>query len=599
MSARMIFARFLILLLLQIALFITAASQTAMDSLKIRLNTSGNTVSEKAILASRIAEQFMGSNLDSARYYSAFGLHLSLSNNFPAGVFKNSCILGKTALAKDSINSAIGIFERARKYTDLLEDKRDALCVYLLLGYAYDMKQDYFQAHEALYSGLKIAEDTRDSMFLYSYFNNLGVHYMAIKDYSKSHDCFQNALQVHRELRPEQVRFTVASIYSNLGVVFINLEQPDSAEYYLRRALAMPEVAGNFYGLFNLHMNLGLAWSARGEYDSALYYYQLAGMAIDSLSGHFEGTIAPLRAGHYCDVGKVYFQKGDLQKSKEYLQKSLEFSETEPNFETESDAYLKLSEIAEKQGDIASSLKYLKKYLLLKDILFEKKTDEKISRLTLEYEFEQKLKESRQKMELAELRSHRKEIIYLFIIVTVIGILISLFLLYRLQRNKARRKHLEEIAVRLEKEKISEELDYKNKELTTNVLYLLKKNEFILSISQKLREVIDKLNDQDTRVLRSILNELENTSSNDTWDEFEVRFKEVHTQFYNRLSHQFPDLTAQDLRLCAFLRLNMTNKEIAAITFQSLDSLKTARYRLRKKLGMDRDDNLVAFLTKI
>ncbi len=599
MSARMIFARFLILLLLQIALFITAASQTAMDSLKIRLNTSGNTVSEKAILASRIAEQFMGSNLDSARYYSAFGLHLSLSNNFPAGVFKNSCILGKTALAKDSINSAIGIFERARKYTDLLEDKRDALCVYLLLGYAYDMKQDYFQAHEALYSGLKIAEDTRDSMFLYSYFNNLGVHYMAIKDYSKSHDCFQNALQVHRELRPEQVRFTVASIYSNLGVVFINLEQPDSAEYYLRRALAMPEVAGNFYGLFNLHMNLGLAWSARGEYDSALYYYQLAGMAIDSLSGHFEGTIAPLRAGHYCDVGKVYFQKGDLQKSKEYLQKSLEFSETEPNFETESDAYLKLSEIAEKQGDIASSLKYLKKYLLLKDILFEKKTDEKISRLTLEYEFEQKLKESRQKMELAELRSHRKEIIYLFIIVTVIGILISLFLLYRLQRNKARRKHLEEIAVRLEKEKISEELDYKNKELTTNVLYLLKKNEFILSISQKLKEVIDNLNDKDTKGLMSILNELENTSSSDTWEEFEVRFKEVHTQFYNRLSHQFPDLTAQDLRLCAFLRLNMTNKEIAAITFQSLDSLKTARYRLRKKLGMDRDDNLVAFLTKI
>jgi tetratricopeptide (TPR) repeat protein len=595
----MIFARFLILFLLQIALFITAASQTAMDSLKTRLTSSSTTVSEKAILASRIAEQFMGTNLDSAKYYSAFGLHLSLSNKLPAGVFKNSCILGKTALAKDSINSAIGIFEKAREYTDLLEDKRDALCVYLLLGYAFDMKQEYYPAHEALYTGLKIAEDTRDSIFLYSYFNNLGAHYMAIKDYAKSHDCFQNALEVHRKLRPEQVRFPVASIYSNLGVVFINLEQPDSAEYYLRKALAMPEVAGNFYGLFNLYMNLGLTWSARGEYDSSLYYYQLAGMAIDSLSGRFEGTIAPLRAGHYCDIGKVLFQKGDLQKSKEYLKKSLEFSATEPNLESESDAYMKLSEIAEKQGDIASSLQYLKKYLLLKDILFDKKTDEKITRLTLEYEFEQKLKENRQKMELAELRSHRKEIIYLFIIVTIIGILISLFLLYRLQRNKARRKHLEEIAIRLEKEKISEELDYKNKELATNVLYLLKKNEFIAAISNKLEQVLDKVKEDDARSLRSIITELEKTKEDDTWQEFELRFKEVHTQFYNRLSHQFPDLTAQDLRLCAFLRLNMTNKEIAAITYQSLESLKTARYRLRKKMGMERDENLVAFLTRI
>jgi DNA-binding CsgD family transcriptional regulator len=65
------------------------------------------------------------------------------------------------------------------------------------------------------------------------------------------------------------------------------------------------------------------------------------------------------------------------------------------------------------------------------------------------------------------------------------------------------------------------------------------------------------------------------------------------------LGRQFPNLTAQDLRLCAFLRLNMTNKEIAAITYQSLESLKTARYRLRKKLGLERDENLVAFLIRI
>jgi DNA-binding CsgD family transcriptional regulator len=153
--------------------------------------------------------------------------------------------------------------------------------------------------------------------------------------------------------------------------------------------------------------------------------------------------------------------------------------------------------------------------------------------------------------------------------------------------------------MQLENEKISEELEYKNKELTTNVIYLLKKNEFIASIAQRLNEVLGKLSEEDARILKGIIKELNNTVEDDTWVEFEVRFKEVHSNFYTRLSNQFPDLTAQELRLCAFLKLNMTNKEIAAITYQSTESLKTARYRLRKKLEIDRDENLVAFLTRI
>jgi DNA-binding CsgD family transcriptional regulator len=154
--------------------------------------------------------------------------------------------------------------------------------------------------------------------------------------------------------------------------------------------------------------------------------------------------------------------------------------------------------------------------------------------------------------------------------------------------------------VRLEKEKISEELDYKNKELTTNVLYLLKKNEMIASISQQLNVLMAKMGEESTRNLRGIINQLDKeTEEIDAWKEFELRFKEVHSDFYQKLSRDYPLLTAQELRLCAFLRLNMTNKEIASITFQTTESLKTARYRLRKKLGIDRDENLVAFLTRL
>ena len=82
------------------------------------------------------------------------------------------------------------------------------------------------------------------------------------------------------------------------------------------------------------------------------------------------------------------------------------------------------------------------------------------------------------------------------------------------------------------------------------------------------------------------------------WNDFELRFQEVHVGFYKNLSEEFPALSPKELRLCAFLRLNMTSKEIAEITFQSLGSLKTSRHRIRKKLDLAREDSLITFLTK-
>jgi DNA-binding CsgD family transcriptional regulator len=88
-------------------------------------------------------------------------------------------------------------------------------------------------------------------------------------------------------------------------------------------------------------------------------------------------------------------------------------------------------------------------------------------------------------------------------------------------------------------------------------------------------------------------------SSTKMWDEFEIRFKEVHKDFYNELHKAHPDLTLNEVKICAFLRLNMSTKEISAITHQSVKSINMARFRLRKKLHIDRDENLIAYLKSL
>ena len=148
----------------------------------------------------------------------------------------------------------------------------------------------------------------------------------------------------------------------------------------------------------------------------------------------------------------------------------------------------------------------------------------------------------------------------------------------------------------MEKVHLNEDLEFRNKELTTHVMYLLKKNEFLISISEKLVEIQDSLGPEAGKPILDIVKELRSNVDSTVWEEFEVRFQQVHQNFYHKLNEAFPGLTPNEKKLCAFLHLNMTTKDISAITFQSPKSIQVARTRLRKRLGIDRDENLVSFL---
>ena len=82
-------------------------------------------------------------------------------------------------------------------------------------------------------------------------------------------------------------------------------------------------------------------------------------------------------------------------------------------------------------------------------------------------------------------------------------------------------------------------------------------------------------------------------------NDFELYFKKLYTGFHETLQKKYPDLTSNEIRLCALLKLEMNTKEISSITFQSIRAIETARLRLRKKLGIPRDINLNNFCVKL
>ena len=153
----------------------------------------------------------------------------------------------------------------------------------------------------------------------------------------------------------------------------------------------------------------------------------------------------------------------------------------------------------------------------------------------------------------------------------------------------------------LEKEVHEREIEFKNKEMVINVMSLMKKNEMLAELSEKLVHIEQEATSSESReTIKKVARELQKSQEEEIWKEFSTRFKEVHGEFYNTLLHKFPTLSPNELKLCAFLRLNMSSKDIAELTGQRVSTLETARYRLRQKLGIANSDvNLITFLSSI
>lgn len=99
--------------------------------------------------------------------------------------------------------------------------------------------------------------------------------------------------------------------------------------------------------------------------------------------------------------------------------------------------------------------------------------------------------------------------------------------------------------------------------------------------------------------LRNVIRMVDNNEEIDEdWENFIKSFDQVHADFYKRLNKRFADLSPTDYKLCTYLRMNLTSKEIASLMNISLRSVETNRYRLRKKLNLDHDENLTQFILK-
>ncbi len=171
----------------------------------------------------------------------------------------------------------------------------------------------------------------------------------------------------------------------------------------------------------------------------------------------------------------------------------------------------------------------------------------------------------------------------------------------RIEQEDIRRKEIEkreQQIITLEKEKLESELTLKSKELATSTITLIRKNEVLATIKEEIMQQKAALGSQyPNKYYEKIIRLLdENLSSEDDWAIFQANFDRIHENFFRHLHERYPELTPNDLRFCAYLRLNLSSKDIAHLMNISLKGVEMGRARIRKKIGLPSTKSLTEFM---
>ncbi len=438
----------------------------------------------------------------------------------------------------------------------------------------------------------------------------IGTHfYYFKKDYEQALPYFyESARAYQQEPRPEGV----AGAYLFAGLAHKKLERLDSAEYYIRLSLDITQQNGleakqleSLSYLGDILLQKGMRLEAFRYMREALALAQKTGAKMQE--ARMLGSLAAfvMDTAQYEEALeqevqlflKDYGGKGPfLVFSEDYvLQYAMPANQAQLlNY---------LSSYYADQKDYPQALAYFKRYHALQDSLNQQVNAQAIAEAEEKFETAQKEKELLEAESQMALLKRDKELQRTYYGSAVLALLLLGFiaLIYarlhkvRAQREAKSRKLAEATALAesIERERIQEKLDHQKRELTAQALGLMRHNEFIGRIKN---EIVEN-GEADLKDLKHLLRD--NRLQEKDWAQFDTSFGELHPSFVQDLLRSNPKLTSGELRLAALIKLGMNNREIASLLHINSSSIHQAKYRLKKKIGLDAEQGLESFLLQL
>lgn len=508
---------------------------------------------------------------------------------------------GDILLQANRLDSAATVYGDALMFFQKLEDGasdsllRSELNIAMVRANILLAQDRYIEANEA-YDAILVRADKNFELISAHATNNLGVLFLRLDDWVKASEFFTEA-QKRFDALGELYNSTICEF--NLGVIDQREDRLDAALVRLRRVsetMAAQEAWGDFA---NANNEISRVYRRRGSFDEAEIYLKLALETLDSELMTPTVPVALYRTEIYLNAAYLYQLTGRFADALEVAKQCMEVATGSGLQDQIAQSALIISEVYEQEGKLDLAHQYLSTHLDYLNQIRRESSFKEIVQLEMRHELDQALQEA--KLQRLEEQAEEANQRFWLTAVLSLSLLISIVLLwlFMAQRSRNAKRELERRNLELEKSQLNQDLVYKKKELTTTMMYLLEKNQFLVTMAEELSEAKGEFSKKNQTTIQRIINELLKNSSRAVWEEFEAHFKEVHFSFYEGLTRAYSDLTLNERRLCAFLRLNLTTKEISAVTHQSTQSINMARFRLRKKLRMEAEEDLIRFLSEL
>lgn len=480
---------------------------------------------------------------------------------------------------------------KARKLSSADYEYDNAFINYQLAG-NYQRLGKYFTTYQLLQKSIPVFERFGDRYSLGNSWLLMALTYWEIGEIEQAISCIDKAQQYYKEVGfpLNRIHYFRAMMHSNenTSLKFYKMSVNEGQHEPPMSVQALISISKLF-----LNQN---------KLDSAQYY-------VDKAHRLIEG---PLKRNDFFRVMLLY-QQAEIALNKKQYSEVIQITDDinsvmkhYPGEHLTHDLYKFRSESYEAMGNFTAAFEALKQHQRMQNEYLATMHAREIPKAR------EREAISRQKQLISEVRrqeqQHRYNLYILMLALGIITIASTGLLIFFYQRAKIRkiknrelRSNLEQqmAIARFNRENFNKEMQRKACEISTSVLLLSNKNDVLQRIGDITREYADS--GRIPRDYVDCINETVGTSikNDNEWSRFKLHFEGVHPGFFVSLKEHSNDLTENELRLCAYLRIGMRAKEIAGMLAVSAASINTARYRIRKKLGLSKDDSLDDFIRKI
>jgi len=444
----------------------------------------------------------------------------------------------------------------------------------------FHLALDYFQKVYPEY------RNDLDTLNMAAISQNIGNIWYHRKDYPKALEAFHQSFTL---FLTAGLPTDAGKLYNNIGLTMLQMKQNDSALYYLNKGLQFARnIKDRLEEMYVLN-NLGILFRETERYDEASNYYHEA-LAISR-----EIDYPHQEANYLLNLADVYLTVNRKELAFNCLDQAAQIIEKTGTQGLKRDLNEHYYRYFLGRNDYKNALRHYQLYQDLQDSIFGEENLKTIDELNIRFETAKKEAENiRLKSELDIKVTKEKRLIIFLVIISLLlaAVMVASWIYNKYQRQK-------QTIASQESQLLKERLEHTRRELASNALRMASQNELRTKLITNTRQIYDHLDESGKENLDRIIRDMKNQVDHSAWHEFSTRFEQVHESFYTRLNEKFPDLTPNDRRLCAFLKLNMSSKDIALLTHRSPRSIESARYRLKKKFGLSPDEDILSYLQSL